>query len=81
MFDYNISFLFQVLVVAGGYVSLSLSTEKLTIGDDAWTYGNPLPRKIWGVATVSLDNKVFLTGKLFHRIGILLMFSFHRWIS
>jgi hypothetical protein len=50
------------------------STEKLTIGDDAWIYGNPLPRKIWGVATVSLDNKVFLTGKLIHRIGILLMF-------
>ena len=39
------------------------STEKMIIGATAWTTIKPLPRTLFGVATVSMDNKVFLTGK------------------
>ena len=56
----------QVLIVAGGvddsYTHLS-STEKMTTGATAWTTINPLPRTLYGVATVSLDNSIILTGK------------------
>ena len=59
----------QVLIVAGGlggqdgsYTPIS-STEKMTTGATAWTTINPLPRTLWGVATVSMDNSIILTGK------------------
>ena len=57
----------QVLIVAGGMgdkvSDLLSSTEKLTTGATAWTTVKPLPRKLYSVASVSMDNKVFITGK------------------
>merc|ERR1719186_1772130 len=55
----------KVLLVAGGIAmnqELLSSTEKMNIGATAWTTIKPLPRTLFGVATVSMDNKVFLTG-------------------
>jgi len=56
----------MVFIVAGGedvdtYTPLS-STEKMATGATAWTTINPLPRTLFGVATVSLDHSVILTG-------------------
>lgn len=59
----------KVLLVTGGkggYSSYSshilASTELLTIGATAWVYAEPLPRAMIAMATVSMDNKVFVTG-------------------
>ena len=61
-----ISISIQVLIVAGGwddgYTPLS-STEKMTTGATAWTTIKPLPRTLYGMASVSLDNMIILTGK------------------
>ena len=56
----------QVLIVAGGYDDSKnplSSTEKMTTGATAWTTVKSLPRALAGVATVSLDNSIILTGK------------------
>merc|ERR1719186_1341026 len=60
----------MVLIVTGGstgnddfdYTHPLSSTEKLTTGATAWTTINPLPRTLAGVATVSMDNSIFLLG-------------------
>merc|ERR1719186_698023 len=55
----------MVLIVAGGqYNSYTLlsSTEKMTTGATAWTTINPLPRTLYWVATVSMDNSIILSG-------------------
>ena len=61
-----ISLSLQVLIVAGGLCDSNLlsSTEKLNTGATAWTTIKPLPRKLWGVATVSLDKSIVLLGKV-----------------
>ena len=55
-----------MLVVAGGrdniYNYLS-STEKMTNGARRWTFSKSLPRTLAGVASISMDNKIYLTGK------------------
>ena len=58
----------QVLLVAGGsnddaYLS---STEVLTVDSPAWTMVTPLPRAVYGVRGVTLDNTVFMTGILYY---------------
>ena len=57
----------QVLLVAGGsnddaYLS---STEVLTVDSHAWTMVTPLPRALAGVGSVTLDNTVYMTGKVY----------------
>jgi len=58
-----------VLLVAGGgggagnyklYNNYLSSTEKLTIGDQAWTFAKPLPWKLYAPGSVSMDNKVYI---------------------
>jgi len=60
----------KVLIVAGGYCgycatgssgSLS-SAEKLNIGDGTWVSMTPLPRPLYGVASLSMDNTIYLSG-------------------
>ena len=58
----------QVLLVAGGrdgdYAPIS-STEVL-VGDSlAWTMATPLPRAMFEMGSVSFDNTVYMTGKLY----------------
>ena len=64
----------KVLIVAGGYVPpdgpnspagpLHDSTEKLVVlPGNEWTEASPLPRKIFSMASVSLNNKVYLVGE------------------
>jgi len=54
----------KVIIVVGGlhYDTHLSSTEKMTTGATAWTTINPLPRTLYGVSTVSLDNSIILTG-------------------
>merc|ERR1719427_2482067 len=55
----------MVLIVAGGADASSTplsSTEKMTTGATAWTTINPLPRTLYGMATVSMDNSIILLG-------------------
>jgi hypothetical protein len=39
------------------------STEVHTIGSSGWKTGEPLPRAMWGMASVSLDQEVIFIGK------------------
>jgi len=58
----------KVLLVAGGDSGNTIkshyhtSTEKLVIGATSWTKVSPLPTRLAWVASVSLDNTVFITG-------------------
>ena len=66
--EINFSFIVkkQVLIITGGFVtqtsSDTASTEKLNIGETAWTFTTPLPRPLYGPRVVTIDNKIFLTG-------------------
>eukprot|EP00092_Neocalanus_flemingeri_P014269 GFUD01015389.1.p1 GENE.GFUD01015389.1~~GFUD01015389.1.p1 ORF type:complete len:233 (-),score=66.78 GFUD01015389.1:58-693(-) len=55
----------MVLVVAGGvdddYNPLS-STEQLTMGGTAWTTAKSLPRALMSMATVSMNNQIYILG-------------------
>jgi len=57
-----------VLIVAGGDSGNSIkdhlhsSTEKLVVGASSWTRAGSLPRTLSWVASVSMDNTVFITG-------------------
>ena len=58
-----------LLVTGGGYDAFNiLSSTELLIGDAAsWTLvGNSLPVPLWGVRCGTLDNIVYITGKLFN---------------
>ena len=59
----------QVLLVAGGLdgddTHLS-STEVLTGDSTAWTMATPLPRAVDGMRGISLDNTVYMTGKVYY---------------
>jgi len=56
----------QVLLVAGGWdddsTTIRSSTEVLIGDSSAWTMANPLPRAVFSVASVTLDNTVYFTG-------------------
>ena len=55
----------QVLLVAGGYDAdyYTISSTEVLIGDSpAWTSTTPLPMIVFGVASVSLYNTVFISG-------------------
>lgn len=56
----------SVLLVAGGrggdYSNIIASTEKLPKGASVWITVEPLPRAMIAMASVSLHNKVFITG-------------------
>ena len=41
------------------------------IGSSAWTYGQPLPRAMAGMASVSLDQEMIILGKNTHYIIII----------
>ena len=59
----------QVLLVAGGNNDAYLSsTEVLTVDSPAWTMATPLPRAVYGVRGVTLDNTVFMTGIVYFTI-------------
>jgi len=60
-----------VLLVAGGgggvgndglYNKYRSSTEKMTLGDQAWTFAKPLPLKLYAPGSVSMDNLVYILG-------------------
>jgi len=60
-----------VLLVAGGgggvgndglYNNYRSSTEKMTLGDQAWTLAKPLPWKLYAPGSVSMDNEVYILG-------------------
>jgi len=54
----------KVYLVAGGWAGIDYhtTTELLTEAATAWTFSSPLPRTLKGMASVSLDNKVFFIG-------------------
>ena len=52
----------QVYLVAGGQNTLTASTELLVQGAAGWTEAGPLPRKMYGFRTVSINNAVIATG-------------------
>ena len=58
--------MFLVTGGRGGYNSYSTSilasTELLTAGAAAWQTAEPLPRPMISMATVSMNNTVFVTG-------------------
>ena len=61
--------LVQVYLVAGGWAFNSGpyildSTEVLTHGAQAWSYAGPLPRALYGLRAVSIDNTVISTGEI-----------------
>ena len=58
----------QVYVVVGGSTYIEsgelADTETLTVGDASWTtLTYKFPKQILGMASVSLDNKVFIMGR------------------
>ena len=58
----------QVLLVTGGqdsnYDGLD-STELLVLGSGSWRLATGLlPRPIWGVGVATLENTLYLTGKI-----------------
>ena len=58
----QIFFSFQVYVLVGGSWTLS-DTEVLKVGEAAWTtLPYQLPVQISGMASVSLNNKIFILG-------------------
>jgi len=55
----------MVLMVTGGWSYNDIyydSTETLVIGEQAWTFAQPLPRPLFSVGSISLGNKVFIFG-------------------
>ena len=53
-----------IIVTGGGSHGQSLATtEILTEGSLAWQEEQPLPLALQGIGAVSLDNKVFITGR------------------
>ena len=55
-------------MVAGGLGSTNnylSSTEVLTMDSHAWSMATPLPRAVSGVRGVTLDGRLYMTGKLY----------------
>jgi len=55
----------MVLMVTGGWSEGNNnydSTETLVIGEQAWTFADPLPRPLQSMGSISLGNKVFIFG-------------------
>jgi len=55
----------KVLIVAGGQNGGTIptaSTEKFVLGSTAWSSISPLPRGLYGLASVSLDSGILVTG-------------------
>ena len=64
----------QVLVVAGGYQSWGNAavdeekdamflTERLILGENGWKIVAPLPQPMFGFASASLNDKIYLIGE------------------
>ena len=49
-------------LVVGGQNTLTASTELLVQGAAGWTEAGPLPHKMYGLRTVSINNAVIATG-------------------
>ena len=67
----NFSFAIQVFLVTGGvnYVVGRLpSTEVLKDGDSSWTTVGNLPRAVFDIRGVSLNNRIIMTGRQSIRI-------------
>jgi len=60
----------QVFLVAGGAVlsdqRASTPTEVLTQGSDTWTLATPLPQARSGLAGVTVDNRLYMTGGMYN---------------
>ena len=59
----------KVLLVAGGgnfrnQRTAMTSTEVFTPGSDTWTLATPLPQARSGLAGVTVDNRLYMTGTI-----------------
>ena len=63
--------------MVGGYTGSTRlsSTEILVGGSGSWRLASSLPRRMWGLRTVSVDNSVLTFGKFQIKILGLLMSS------
>ena len=52
---------------SAGNIWLS-STEVLAAGSGLWRLASPLPRSMWGLRTISLDNSILTFGKFKNKI-------------
>ena len=54
------------LVTGGQFTTVDnlSSTEVLKKGSDRWTFVGNLPREMWSLSAVSVDNTIILTGKI-----------------
>ena len=61
---------FMKYLVAGGYSFLGtlFSTEIWSPGDSSWTTVSPLPRAVAYTESVSLNNRIYLFGKIIQQI-------------
>ena len=61
----NLSLVIQVFLVTGGFGGGNYlsSTEILTEGDSSWTIVGNLPKAVWGIRGVSLNNRIIMTGE------------------
>ena len=60
---------FKVLLVTGGTNKDGIQrydTELYTKGTSAWVNAGPLPSVRWGLAAVSFNNRIFVTGREKH---------------
>ena len=57
-------------LVSGGYSYLGtlISTETWSPGDSWWTVVSPLPRAVAYTESVSLNNRIYLFGKIIYQI-------------
>ena len=65
----NFSFAIQVFLVTGGIwnVEYFSSIEILKDGDSSWTTVGNLPKALWAIRGVSVNNRIIMTGEQFPR--------------
>ena len=58
-------FVIQVFLVTGGHSNGYFldTTEILVEGDASWTTVGNLPKAVWGIRGVSLNNRIIMTGE------------------
>ena len=65
----------------GGNWNCFSSTEKLMIGATAWTTANPLPRTLYRMGFIDMQNKIYLFGKYSSVVGGITSNSVYcRWL-
>ena len=73
-----ITYVHQVLLVAGGDVSNITPTEILASDSPAWVLANPLPRKVYLNKGVSVEGVLYMTGGVCDCCELYLIFC-TRW--